>query len=290
MSKFDELKQALTAKSDSYSKNIAMARKLVNAALRTFKDEEGEQIKGHLEIDEHRIGEDRAAVRILVDEHPVFALWYAKDGDLGIDLDPTNTDSNPITLHSEDSEEFSSKIDDLINLAKNADESNKKDSCPMQDIMDKIANDYPELKKLIDSFKGEKVAKEEDEEEFLQILVKIVNSIKGLEGPKYDDLNAFWKNEVTMINNGKERLIVITERSNGTIAITNNVMAGPASMVTVSGKVGELAQAVVKLVRENLDNQFKDPNNMFETLTKLLNIMPARMRADILEDMLKKSW
>lgn len=290
MSKFDELKQALTAKSDSYSKNIAMARKLVNAALRTFKDEEGEQIKGHLEIDEHRIGEDRAAVRILVDEHPVFALWYAKDGDLGIDLDPTNTDSNPITLHSEDSEEFSSKIDELINLAKNADESNKKDSCPMQDIMDKIANDYPELKKLIDSFKGEKVAKEEDEEEFLQILVKIVNSIKGLEGPKYDDLNAFWKNEVTMINNGKERLIVITERSNGTIAITNNVMAGPASMVTVSGKVGELAQAVVKLVRENLDNQFKDPNNMFETLTKLLNIMPARMRADILEDMLKKSW
>ena len=290
MSKFDELKQALTAKSDSYSKNVAMARKLVNAALRTFKDEEGEQIKGHLEIDEHRIGEDRAAVRILVDEHPVFALWYAKDGDLGIDLDPTNTDSNPITLHSEDSEEFSSKIDELINLAKNADESNKKDSCPMQDIMDKIANDYPELKKLIDSFKGEKVAKEEDEEEFLQILVKIVNSIKGLEGPKYDDLNAFWKNEVTMINNGKDRLIVITERSNGTIAITNNVMAGPASMVTVSGKVGELAQAVVKLVRENLDNQFKDPNNMFETLTKLLNIMPARMRADILEDMLKKSW
>ena len=160
----------------------------------------------------------------------------------------------------------------------------------MQDIMDKIANDYPELKKLIDSFKGEKVAKEEDEEEFLQILVKIVNSIKGLEGPKYDDLNAFWKNEVTMINNGNERLIVITERSNGTIAITNNVMAGPASMVTVSGKVGELAQAVVKLVRENLDNKFKDPNNMFETLTKLFNIMPARMRADILEDMLKKSW
>ena len=287
MSKFDELKQALTAKSDSYSKNIAMARKLVNAALRTFKDEEGEQIKGHLVIDEHRIGENRAAVRILVDEHPVFALWYAKDGDLGIDLDPTNTDSNPITLHSEDSEEFSSKIDDLINLAKNADESNKKDSCPKQDIMDKIANDYPELKKLIDSFKGEKVAKEEDEEEFLQILVKIVNSIKDLEGPKYDDLNAFWKNEVTMINNGKERLIVITERSNGTIAITNNVMAGPASMVTVSGKVGELAQAVVKLVRENLDNQFKDPNNMFETLTKLFDAMPARMRADILEDMLK---
>ena len=150
MSKFDELKQALTAKSDSYSKNVATARKLVNAALRTFKDEEGEQIKGHLTIDEHRIGEDRAAVRILVDEHPVFALWYAKDGDLGIDLDPTNTDSNPITLHSEDSEEFSSKIDDLINLAKNADESNKKDSCPKQDIMDKIANDYPELKKLID--------------------------------------------------------------------------------------------------------------------------------------------
>ena len=290
MSKFDELKQALTAKSDSYSKNVATARKLVNAALRTFKDEEGEQIKGHLTIDEHRIGEDRAAVRILVDEHPVFALWYAKDGDLGIDLDPTNTDSNPITLHSEDSEEFSSKIDDLINLAKNADESNKKDSCPKQDIMDKIANDYPELKKLIDSFKGEKVAKEEDEEEFLQILVKIVNSIKDLEGPKYDDLNALWKNEVTMVNNGKERLIVITERSNGTIAITNNVMAGPASMVTVSGKVGELAQAVVKLVRENLDNQFKDPNNMFETLTKLFNIMPARMRADILEDMLKKSW
>lgn len=290
MSKFDELKQALTAKSDSYSKNVATARKLVNAALRTFKDEEGEQIKGHLTIDEHRIGEDRAAVRILVDEHPVFALWYAKDGDLGIDLDPTNTDSNPITLHSEDSEEFSSKIDDLINLAKNADESNKKDSCPKQDIMDKIANDYPELKKLIDSFKGEKVAKEEDEEEFLQILVKIVNSIKDLDGPKYDDLNALWKNEVTMINNGKERLIVITERSNGTIAITNNVMAGPASMVTVSGKVGELAQAVVKLVRENLDNQFKDPNNMFETLTKLFNIMPARMRADILEDMLKKSW
>ena len=287
MSKFDELKQALTAKSDSYSKNIAMARKLVNAALRTFKDEEGEQIKGYLTIDEHRIGEDRAAVRILVDEHPVFALWYAKDGDLGIDLDPTNTDSNPITLHSEDSEEFSSKIDDLINLAKNADESNKKDSCPKQDIMDKIANDYPELKKLIDSFKGEKVAKEEDEEEFLQILVKIVNSIKDLEGPKYDDLNAFWKNEVTMINNGKERLIVITERSNGTIAITNNVMAGPASLVTVSGKVGELAQAVVKLVRENLDNQFKDPNNMFETLTKLFDAMPARMRADILEDMLK---
>ena len=287
MSKFDELKQALTAKSDSYSKNIAMARKLVNAALRTFKDEEGEQIKGHLVIDEHRIGENRAAVRILVDEHPVFALWYAKDGDLGIDLDPTNTDSNPITLHSEDSEEFSSKINDLINLAKNADESNKKDSCPKQDIMDKIANDYPELKKLIDSFKGEKVAKEEDEEEFLQILVKIVNSIKDLEGPKYDDLNAFWKNEVTMINNGKERLIVITERSNGTIAITNNVMAGPASMVTVSGKVGELAQAVVKLVRENLDNQFKDPNNMFETLTKLFDAMPARMRADILEDMLK---
>lgn len=290
MSKFDELKQALTAKSDSYSKNVATARKLVNAALRTFKDEEGEQIKGHLTIDEHRIGEDRAAVRILVDEHPVFALWYAKDGDLGIDLDPTNTDSNPITLHSEDSEEFSSKIDDLINLAKNADESNKKDSCPKQDIMDKIANDYPELKKLIDSFKGEKVAKEEDEEEFLQILVKIVNSIKDLEGPKYDDLNALWKNEVTMVNNGKERLIVITERSNGTIAITNNVMAGPASMVTVSGKVGELAQAVVKLVRENLDNQFKDPNNMFETLTKLFNVMPARMRADILEDMLKKSW
>ena len=290
MSKFDELKQALTAKSDSYSKNVATARKLVNAALRTFKDEEGEQIKGHLTIDEHRIGEDRAAVRILVDEHPVFALWYAKDGDLGIDLDPTNTNSNPITLHSEDSEEFSSKIDDLINLAKNADESNKKDSCPKQDIMDKIANDYPELKKLIDSFKGEKVAKEEDEEEFLQILVKIVNSIKDLEGPKYDDLNALWKNEVTMVNNGKERLIVITERSNGTIAITNNVMAGPASMVTVSGKVGELAQAVVKLVRENLDNQFKDPNNMFETLTKLFNVMPARMRADILEDMLKKSW
>lgn len=287
MSKFDELKQALTAKSDSYSKNVATARKLVNAALRTFKDEEGEQIKGHLVIDEHRIGEDRAAVRILVDEHPVFALWYAKDGDLGIDLDPTNTDSNPITLHSEDSEEFSSKIDDLINLAKNADESNKKDSCHEQDIMDKIANDYPELKKLIDSFKGEKVAKEEDEEEFLQILVKIVNSIKDLEGPKYDDLNAFWKNEVTMINNGNERLIVITERPNGTIAITNNVMAGPASMVTVSGKVGELAQAVVKLVRENLDNQFKDPNNMFETLTKLFNVMPARMRADILEDMLK---
>ena len=290
MSKFDELKQALTAKSDSYSKNVATARKLVNAALRTFKDEEGEQIKGHLVIDEHRIGEDRAAVRILVDEHPVFALWYAKDGDLGIDLNPTNTDSNPITLHSEDSEEFSSKIDDLINLAKNADESNKKDSCHEQDIMDKIANDYPELKKLIDSFKGEKVAKEEDEEEFLQILVKIVNSIKDLEGPKYDDLNAFWKNEVTMINNGNERLIVITERSNGTIAITNNVMAGPASMVTVSGKVGELAQAVVKLVRENLDNQFKDPNNMFETLTKLFNVMPARMRADILEDMLKKLW
>ena len=290
MSKFDELKQALTAKSDSYSKNVATARKLVNAALRTFKDEEGEQIKGHLTIDEHRIGEDRAAVRILVDEHPVFALWYAKDGDLGIDLDPTNTNSNPITLHSEDSEEFSSKIDDLINLAKNADESNKKDSCPKQDIMDKIANDYPELKKLIDSFKGEKVAKEEDEEEFLQILVKIVNSIKDLDGPKYDDLNALWKNEVTMVNNGKERLIVITERSNGTIAITNNVMAGPASMVTVSGKVGELAQAVVKLVRENLDNQFKDPNNMFETLTKLFNVMPARMRADILEDMLKKSW
>lgn len=290
MSKFDELKQALTAKSDSYSKNVATARKLVNAALRTFKDEEGEQIKGHLTIDEHRIGEDRAAVRILVDEHPVFALWYAKDGDLGIDLDPTNTDSNPITLHSDDSEEFSSKIDELINLAKNADESNKKDSYPKQDIMDKIANDYPELKKLIDSFKGEKVAKEEDEEEFLQILVKIVNSIKDLDGPKYDDLNAFWKNEVTMINNGKERLIVITERSNGTIAITNNVMAGPASMVTVSGKVGELAQAVVKLVRENLDNQFKDPNNMFETLTKLFNVMPARMRADILEDMLKKSW
>ena len=287
MSKFDELKQALTAKSDSYSKNIAMARKLVNAALRTFKDEEGEQIKGHLVIDEHRIGENRAAVRILVDEHPVFALWYAKDGDLGIDLDPTNTDSNPITLHSEDSEEFSSKINDLINLAKNADESNKKDSCPKQDIMDKIANDYPELKKLIDSFKGEKVAKEEDEEEFLQILVKIVNSIKDLEGPKYDDLNAFWKNEVTMINNGKERLIVITERSNGTIAITNSVMAGPSSLVTVSGKVGELAQAVVKLVRENLDNQFKDPNNMFETLTKLFDAMPARMRADILEDMLK---
>ena len=290
MSKFDELKQALTAKSDSYSKNVATARKLVNAALRTFKDEEGEQIKGHLTIDEHRIGEDRAAVRILVDEHPVFALWYAKDGDLGIDLDPTNTDSNPITLHSEESEEFSPKIDDLIYLAKNADESNKKDSCPKQDIMDKIANDYPELKKLIDSFKGEKVAKEEDEEEFLQILVKIVNSIKDLDGPKYDDLNALWKNEVTMVNNGKERLIVITERSNGTIAITNNVMAGPASMVTVSGKVGELAQAVVKLVRENLDNQFKDPNNMFETLTKLFNIMPARMRADILEDMLKKSW
>lgn len=287
MSKFDELKQALTAKSDSYSKNIAMARKLVNAALRTFKDEEGEQIKGHLTIDEHRIGEDRAAVRILVDEHPVFALWYAKDGDLGIDLNPTNTDSNPITLHSEDSEEFSSKIDDLINLAKNADESNKKDSCPKQDIMDKIANDYPELKKLIDSFKGEKVAKEEDEEEFLQILVKIVNSIKDLDGPKYDDLNAFWRNEVTMINNGKERLIVIAERSNGTIAITNNVMAGPSSLVTVSGKVGELAQAVVKLVRENLDNKFKDPNNMFETLTKLLDAMPARMRADILEDMLK---
>ena len=290
MSKFDELKQALTAKSDSYSKNVATARKLVNAALRTFKDEEGEQIKGHLIIDEHRIGEDRAAVRILVDEHPVFALWYAKDGDLGIDLDPTNTDSNPITLHSEDSEEFSSKIDDLINLAKNADESNKKDSCHEQDIMDKIANDYPELKKLIDSFKSEKVAKEEDEEEFLQILVKIVNSIKDLEGPKYDDLNAFWKNEVTMINNGNERLIVITERSNGTIAITNNVMAGPSSMVTVSGKVGELAQAVVKLVRENLDNQFKDPNNMFETLTKLFNAMPTRMRADILEDMLKKLW
>ncbi len=290
MSKFDELKQALTAKSDSYSKNVATARKLVNAALRTFKDEEGEQIKGRLTIDEHRIGEDRAAVRILVDEHPVFALWYAKDGDLGIDLDPTNTDSNPITLHSEDSEEFSSKIDDLINLAKKADESNKKDSCHEQDIMDKIANDYPELKKLIDSFKSEKVAKEEDEEEFLQILVKIVNSIKGLDGPKYDDLNAFWKNEVTMINNGKERLIVITERSNGTIAITNNVIAGPASMVTVSGKVGELAQAVVKLVRENLDNQFKDPNNMFETLTKLFNVMPARMRADILEDMLKKLW
>ena len=290
MSKFDELKQALTAKSDSYSKNVATARKLVNAALRTFKDEEGEQIKGHLVIDEHRIGEDRAAVRILVDEHPVFALWYAKDGDLGIDLDPTNTDSNPITLHSEDSEEFSSKIDDLINLAKNADESNKKDSCHEQDIMDKIANDYPELKKLIDSFKGEKVAKEEDEEEFLQILVKIVNSIKDLEGPKYDDLNALWKNEVTMINNGKERLIVITEHSNGTIAITNNVVAGPASLVTVSGKVGELARAVVKLVRENLDNQFKDPNNMFETLTKLFNAMPTRMRADILEDMLKKLW
>ena len=290
MSKFDELKQALTAKSDSYSKNIATARKLVNAALRTFKDEEGEQIKGHLTIDEHRIGEDRAAVRILVDEHPVFALWYAKDGDLGIDLDPTNTDSNPITLHSDDSEELSSKIDDLINLAENADESNKKDSCHEQDIMDKIANDYPELKKLIDSFKGEKVAKEEDEEEFLQILVKIVNSIKDLEGPKYNDLNAFWKNEVTMINNGKERLIVITERSNGTIAITNDVAAGPASMVTVSGKVGELAQAVVKLVRENLDNQFKDPNNMFETLTKLFNAMPTRMRADILEDMLKKLW
>lgn len=288
MSKFDELKQALAAKSDSYSKNVEIARKLVNAALRTFKDEEGEQIRGQLKIDEHRIGEDRAAVRILVDEHPVFALWYAKDGDLGIDLDPTNTDSNPITLHSGDSEEFSSKINELVDLAKKADESSKEESCPMQDIMNKIANDYPELKKLIDGFKGKNVAKEEDEEEFLQILVKIVNSIKGLDGPKYDDLNALWKSGVTMISNGDERLIVITERPNGTVAITNNVVAGPTSMVTVSGKVGELAQAVVKLVRENLDNQFKDPGNMFETLTKLFDAMPARMRADIMEDMLKK--
>ena len=134
----------------------------------------GEQIKGHLTIDEHRIGEDRAAVRILVDEHPVFALWYAKDGDLGIDLDPTNTDSNPITLHSEDSKEFSSKIDDLINLAKNADESNKKDSCPKQDIMDKIANDYPELKKLIDALRAKRWPKKRTKKRFFKFLLRLL--------------------------------------------------------------------------------------------------------------------
>lgn len=286
MSKFDELKQALAAKnSDSYSKNVEAARKLVNAALRTFKDEPGEQIRGKVQVNEQMVSTNRrAAVRILVDAHPVFALWYAEDGDVAIDLHPSDTNSEPITLKVEDREEFTDKIDELIEIAK---EENAKKPCPLDNLIERLTNDHPELKKAVESLQGKNKATEEQENTYLHKLVKVVNAIKGLEGPKYNNLHAIWRDGVTMLTDGNDRIMVITKYPFGGIGITDDVNGGPQTMVTVSGKVGELAESVVKLVQENLENDFDKTSDLFDKLNELFDALPSRVRTNLLEDMLK---
>lgn len=293
MNKFEELKNALAAKSDNYSKTTDTARKVLEHAFNLLTDENSKGVC----ISEDKIGDRRVSVTILINEEPRLAVWYASDGDLGIDLSPADKSVSPITLKANDADEFNAKIEKLIDLAKARDaekedkEEKSSDESEKGSIFDLI-NDVlskhkaPEIQELIDKIRG-KDASSEQEEKFLSILVRVVNTIKKLDGPKYEDLNAYWKGSVVMINSGHERLLVMAKRPDGRIAITDNVFAGPKSMVNVSDKVGELAEQVMDLAKENLNNSFSDPDGTFETMSKIFSHLPIELQKHIINDLLK---
>ena len=292
MNKFEELKNALAAKSDNYSKTTDTAREILNNVFNLLTDNDNKDVC----ISEDRIGDRRAAVTILIKEEPKLTIWYASDGDLGLDLSPEDHSITPTTLKANDVKEFSTKIEKLIDLAKtrdaeNKEEDNKEEEAPEEpknvfDVLNDILSKTPEVQELMDKIRGDS-ASSEQEEKFLSILIRIVNTIKKLDGPKYEDLNAFWKGSVVMINSGHKRLLIVAKRPDGKIAITDNVLAGPKSMVNVSGKTGELAEKVVELVKENLTNSFSDPDGTLETIASVFANLPFELQKHIINDLLK---
>lgn len=294
MNKFEELKNALAAKSDNYSKTTDTARKILNNVFDLLTDEDNKDVC----ISEDKIGDRRAAVTILIKEEPKLTIWYASDGDLGLDLSPKDHSITPMTLKANDAKEFNNMIEKLIDLAKARDANSEKDDeeddeAPKEpksifDILNDILSKpkAPEVQELIDKIRGNN-ASSEQEEKFLSILVRIVNTIKKLEGPKYEDLNAYWRGSVVMINSGHKRLLVLAKRPDGKIAITDNILAGPESLVNVSDKVGELAEKVMELTKENLTNNFSDPNGTFEAIASVFAHLPFELQKHIINDLLK---
>lgn len=257
--KFSERKHALSEAMNGmseYGKSVKQAKEIVNIALGDNPD------VGHISVAEMKNNEDdRLAVTISIDRKLRLSILYAEDESIGIDLDPTNSESEPVELTDSDADVFDELADELVtkyrNKQQNRQESNDGSDSESDGTVRKCMH-------IIDTF---------------------INTIGNVSGPKYEDISAVWKDDCTFMRAKDETLLAIIKNDDGTYSVTDNIRKGPSSAVKLSGIQNEIVTEFVKLVKDRMPNDEKVLNT---PMAKLLEALPRELVQDLANKLFNK--
>lgn len=265
MNQFTERKKALLNKINSLTDDTIKALGIIKDVQDCIDSE------NHILVDEDIVNNERAVIRISKNDEQVLAVWYADDA-LGLDFDPEDEDSDPIEITGKDADAVREAIESLIEQAKAASESKPKDS--IDTLLEAIG-------KVFETTSSK-------DEEINKVLIKIINTIEDLEGPKYEKLHACWHKDVLLLSDDTTRILVIAKSPVSGFKVTATPNKGPGSLITPTGRAAELTAKVFNLVQGKVKNDFAGHEKALDQITSLFNVLPDNVQDSIIKDIIHK--
>lgn len=256
MSNFDQLFEALRSKKEdivNYEEILKEAIIRLTKAARSLNEIDGDKYEEHVTIEEYC-----SSINIKVGNNNVLTYY----NNFTIKLD----DGKAIPLRKEDAMRMEEALKTLISIAKNKDKNRIKDS----------------LNYALENHK----ATSEEEESIADFLVRCVNTIKDLEGPKIQNLRTFWRDGVFLISDSTYNLGII--QPNNITKMTLSRVGEEPNFKVVSDKLVELSGRVIELIKDNCKNTADYMSPLLDSLDMILGDLPSDRISEVIREIKNK--